>query len=107
MSAPPIKLSRLRDIGFTFWDPIGVSAGEAWDHKPWANEYDDYLLEAASGLRRGWSEADAKEYLLDIARDHMGLSFVSEDDAAATATALSFYIRNLDAAASERNMDAT
>jgi hypothetical protein len=73
-SHPPSQLSRLRDIGWAEWDPIGIlSPGEKWDHHPAADEYDRYLLEAASGLRRDWSISDAKDYLMRVASKDMGL----------------------------------
>ncbi len=50
--APPkIKLSRLRDIGWSLWDLIGLlKSGQRWEDdecRPFANEYDAYLLNAA------------------------------------------------------------
>ena len=45
----PMALSRLRDVGWKEWDPIGLlAAGEAWDQKPFADEYDDYLRKVAA-----------------------------------------------------------
>ena len=78
MSAdPPIKLSILRDIGWKDWDPISLlTAGEVWDRKPFADEYDAYLLKVAGDLCRGGSFENAVEYLLDIERAHMGLERV-------------------------------
>ncbi len=44
----PIELSVLRDIGWNEWDPIGLLApGQTWDHEPFADEFDGYLLKAA------------------------------------------------------------
>ena len=55
-------LSRLRDIGWKEWDPIGLlAAGEAWDQKPFADEYDDYLRKVAADFRDGGSLAQAVE----------------------------------------------
>jgi hypothetical protein len=69
----------LRDIGFTEWDPIGIlSPGELWEHHPAADEYDRYLLEVASRLRRDWSISDAADYLVRIASEHMGLGHSDE-----------------------------
>ena len=71
---PPLKLSRLRDIGWAEWDPIGLLAkGEPWDHQPFADEYDTYLLLVASEMRRDWSVAQAVDYLVQIEAHHMGL----------------------------------
>ena len=90
-SDPPIELSRLRDIGWTEWDPIGLlNRGQAWDGKPCADEYDSYLLKVASDLRRGASVEGAIEYLLNVEREHMGLGIQpgQEDRAEATALAI-------------------
>ena len=73
---PTIKLSRLRDIGWSNWDPIGLlSAGQSWDDEECqdsANEYDGYLIHAASQLRRGASETEVVDYLVQIEAEHMG-----------------------------------
>ncbi|MFC4669770.1 hypothetical protein ACFO5X_14495 [Seohaeicola nanhaiensis] len=80
-SAPRVKLSKLRDIGWNLWDPIGlldsdeVSQGE-WDDEnceAFANEYDRYLVHAASQLRRGELTEKVVDYLVDIETSHMGL----------------------------------
>ena len=74
---PKIKLSRLRDIGWEVWDPIGLmGADKKWsdeDCQPFANEYDAYLLQAAERLRRGEEEQDVARYLATIEVEHMGL----------------------------------
>lgn len=57
MSPPKVRLSRLRDISWSVWDPIGLmGVGQNWqdkDCRPFANEYDGYLLQAAGRLRGG------------------------------------------------------
>ncbi|WP_166417524.1 hypothetical protein [Cochlodiniinecator piscidefendens] len=77
---PKTKLSRLRDIGWSFWDPIGLMPQEGnWDdeiHKPYVNEYDTYLLQAAAELRRGASDNEVISYLMDIEANYMGLGNV-------------------------------
>ena len=44
-------LNRLRDIGWTLWDPIGLLPPEGeWDdcaNRSFAGEYDQYLIAAA------------------------------------------------------------
>ena len=74
---PKIKLSRLRDIGWTLWDPIGLlDPGKEWEDKDcvaFANEYDNYLVYAAGQLRRGASDAEVVEYLVQIEAEYMGL----------------------------------
>lgn len=74
---PKIKLSRLRDIGWSKWDPIGLLAdGQTWhdaDCQSFADEYDSYLLQAAGQLRRGASAEGVVRYLIDIEVNHMGV----------------------------------
>ena len=74
---PKIKLSRLRDIGWSLWDPIGLLSPERlWesdDCRAFADEYDSYLLEVADQLRRGASDAEVVGYLAQIEAEHMGL----------------------------------
>ena len=74
MESPKLRLSRLRDIGFRHWDPIGLlTEGETWDHKPFANEYDGYLREVAGLLRQGDREEVAVEMLVRAEVEYMGL----------------------------------
>lgn len=72
-----IKLSRLRDIGWSKWDRSGLlHDGQKWDDEdcqPFADENDSYLLQAAGQLRRGATEEDVVRYLVDIESNHMGL----------------------------------
>lgn len=72
-----LRLSRLRAIGWNFWDPIGLLGSEAgWEGKPFADEYDRYLINAAGQLRQGALEQDVVDYLILIEADHMGLGAV-------------------------------
>ena len=72
--APKLKLSRLRDIGWSLWDPIGLlGKGEIWDDQPFADEYDSYMIEAAGLLRRNASAKEVIKFLVDIETEHMGL----------------------------------
>ena len=97
-SYPPLKLSRLRDIGWREWDPIGLlPAGETWEsHPEFADEYDGYLIRAASELRRGWSVSDAADFLVSIVVDHMGMGSrpgsTARVRAEATANAIKAYV---------------
>ena len=96
---PPIKLSRVRDIGWSEWDPIGLlAAGDTWDHKPFADEYDAYLLKVAGDFRRGEELQEAVDYLISIERDHIGIGVRpgQEARAEATARALRGYMDDLD-----------
>ncbi|KMO40600.1 hypothetical protein [Methylobacterium aquaticum] len=96
---PPIALSRLRTIGWREWDPIGLlAAGEAWDHKPFADEYDAYLLKVAGDLRRGGGLREAVAYLLSVERDHMAIGDRPGQDVRAetTARAIQDYLADVD-----------
>lgn len=77
---PRIKLSKLRDIGWALWDPIGLQDSECrsgrWEDEtnlPFADEYDSYLIEAASKLRGGTPRGEIVEFLIEIETEHMGL----------------------------------
>jgi hypothetical protein len=97
-SYPPLKLSRLRDIGWKEWDPIGLlPTGEAWESYPeFADEYDRYLLHAASRLRRDWLVSDATDYLMWVVSEQMGLGSPSNSlariRAETTAKAIKAYV---------------
>ena len=72
---PAVKLSRLRDIGWAEWDPIGLLAeGDTWENKPFADEYDRYLLQVVALLRTGRREEECVDYLDWVGSEHMGLS---------------------------------
>ena len=74
---PMSRLSRLRQIGWTLWDPIGLlpTATHCRDAEnlPFADEYDTYLLHAAGLLRSGAADAEVASFLIDIEANHMGL----------------------------------
>ncbi|OYU40750.1 MAG: hypothetical protein CFE33_01255 [Pseudorhodobacter sp. PARRP1] len=74
---PRLKLSRLRDIGWEIWDPIGLLlAGSKWSddaNKPFADEYDRYMTSAASQLRQGAPLEIVIDYLVKIEAQHMGM----------------------------------
>jgi hypothetical protein len=74
---PKLKLSKLRDIGWSLWDPIGLLPQDSkWDedaNRSFADEYDRYLVSAASQLRQGTDPAQVVEYLCQIEIEHMGL----------------------------------
>lgn len=67
---PKIKLSRLRDIGWSRWDPIGLlDVDQKWDdeeNRHFADEYDNYLLQSAQMLRRGSTDAEIVDFLVKI-----------------------------------------
>lgn len=102
MSAdPPLELSRLRDIGWSKWDPIGLLPVEdAWEkHPEFADEYDKYLLHVASRLRRDWSISDAADYLVFVEGEYMGLGATpacsTRERAEKTASAIKAYLDGL------------
>lgn len=74
---PKISLSHLRDIGWTVWDPIGLlNSNQKWsdeDCLAFADEYDAYMMQAASQLQKGVAEAEVANYLVEIEVKHMGL----------------------------------
>lgn len=74
---PRVKLSRLRDIGWKLWDPIGLLPPNVnWTDEEchsYSDEYDTYLLGAAGKLRNGASQESVVAYLTEIEEDHMGL----------------------------------
>ena len=72
---PKLRLSRLRDIGWSLWDPIGLNDfGGDWKNISFADEYDSYLVQVASLLRDDQSEEKAVEYLIYAETERMGLS---------------------------------
>jgi hypothetical protein len=97
---PKIKLSRLRQIGWSLWDPIGLSEieGDEWkDGGPCADEYDSYLLCVAGMLRQGKPRTEAVAYLEEIEIDRMGLNPVAttRQRAEATVAAIADYVATL------------
>ncbi len=71
-----IQLSRLHEIGWKLWDPIGLANEEGSPAEGRADEYDRYLLHVVSMIRRGDSKNEASACLAGIASEHMGLSVV-------------------------------
>lgn len=69
---PKFKLSRLRDIGWSRWDPIGLNGEDDWPE----DEYDSYLLLAAGRLWNGASDDEVTDYLVKVEAEHMGLGDV-------------------------------
>lgn len=79
---PKLRLSRLRDIGWSLWDPIGLlGPGQRWnegDAQDFAGEYDAYPVEAAGLLRRGAPDQDVVDLLVSTETVHMGLPLRTE-----------------------------
>lgn len=89
-----MALSRLRDIGWRLWDPIGVGPPQP----EYADEYDGYLRDAFGLLRRGARKSAIVEGLMEIEAGHMGLGGQSDarSRAEATVNAIYAYVVELD-----------
>lgn len=94
---PKIKLSRLREIGWSLWDPIGLrelSDGEWQDGGACADEYDGYLLQVAGMLRRREPTSNVVAYLEETETGHIGLTRndTTRSRAEATVAAINEYL---------------
>ena len=95
---PEIQLCRLRDIGWSAWNPIGLETVKgAWRDSQVADEYDAYLLHIVSLLRRRASESECVQYLEKIEADHMGMGVRNDarHRAAQTVRAIAQYLASL------------
>ncbi len=90
-----LQTSRLREIGWRHWDPIGLADDEGSPPEGRENEYDQYLLHVVSMIDRGASTAEAAEYLKKTASESMGLTATDANAAAATADAIADYLLSL------------
>jgi hypothetical protein len=81
---PKIRLSRLRDIGWRHWDPIGLDGG--WETSAAADEYDGYLLKVAGMVRRNEGDEAAAQYLVWGESEHMGMGVRADTHSRAQAT---------------------
>lgn len=88
-------VSRLREIGWKLWDPIGLADQLGMPPEHAADEYDRYLLHVASMLDRGASKAEATGYLTSVASESMGLADVDSDAVEATVDAIADYLMSL------------
>ena len=76
---PAVRLSALRRIGWTFWDPIGIRDLVSADFaKGPADEYNSYLMVAFGMAQSGRSVVDIAAYISDIASRHVDLSEFAE-----------------------------
>ncbi|MGI9383194.1 MAG: hypothetical protein ACR2PO_08565 [Methyloligellaceae bacterium] len=79
-----LKLSRIRDIAWSIWDPIGLRGLEGdWPD----DEYDTYVLRAAGMIRNGHSLKVVADYLVEIEEFYMGLGRKSDTRKRAEQTA--------------------
>ena len=91
---PEFQLSRLREIGWAKWDPIGLgNLDEGWP----VDEYDSYLLQAAGQIWNGQPDETVADYLVKIETEHMGLTAVPgiRPRALETAKAIREYVETL------------
>lgn len=99
---PKIKLSRLREIGWSEWDPIGLTqmGDDHWkDGGACADEYDSYLLQVVGRLKRGEPIQDTVAYLEEVEIVHMGGGRVAttRSRAETTVAAISDYLAEIPA----------
>ena len=93
---PKIQLSRIRQIGWRYWDPIDLHDGSEFGPTNCADEYDRYLLHVVDVLCQGGTRADSTSYLVQIASEHMGLGgAVGLDAPRKTVDAIAEYLRAL------------
>lgn len=85
---PKPDLRRLREIGWTLWDPIGLLADPvAWESAGFADEYDTYLLYAAALLRQGESIEVSAAYLIRAETELMAMPVRADTTCRAEAVA--------------------
>ncbi len=82
-------LSRLREIGWNLWDPIGL---KCHTERP-KGDYDTYLLQAAGKLWSGASEEEVLAYFVSVELNDLcaGRRASAEERARRTVRALSQY----------------
>lgn len=64
-----INLAKMRDIGWSLWDPIGLKHTNC----P-RDEYDSYIRKALDMLQQGRSSVETIDFLVAMETEHMGLS---------------------------------
>ncbi len=92
-----VRISRLRDIGWAEWDPIGLRNPDGWENDPAADEYDSYLLQVAGILINGGSEQEAVDDLIYAEADRMGggITATTRERALRTVELIDQYVREL------------
>ena len=81
-----IRLSRLRDIGWRHWDPIGLSNSDEWEKSSAGGEYDDYLLRVARMVRQNESDEACAQYLVRVESENLRLGVRADARSRADAT---------------------
>ncbi len=65
-------IGRLREIGWSLWDPIGLlSLTGSWRGGPYEDEYDRYLYNAAQMQKNNCSAEEVADYLFLIQSQYM------------------------------------
>ncbi|AOO84396.1 hypothetical protein BHK69_11850 [Bosea vaviloviae] len=93
MQGSPQDLDRLRLIGWAHWNPIGLEGPPATP----ADEYDDYLMQAAGMIISGSSEATVVDYLVRCAEIDMCMAPADHNAARTTAAAIKALVETDDA----------
>ena len=90
---PTFEIARLREIGWTLWDPIGLAP----IRDDCDDEYDRYLLQMAAMLWESASGVAAVDYLVQIEAEHMALGKCQSvmQRSQATANAIAAYLAEL------------
>jgi hypothetical protein len=90
---PKFNAGRLREIGWSLWDPIGLNYRNG---RP-GGEYDAYLLQAAGKLWSGATEQVVADYLVGVELDvlRLGHRAGAQDRARRTVRALAEYALEL------------
>ena len=84
---PKLRLSRLRDIGWRCWDPIGLTKIEgSWENSRAADEYDGYLIKVAGMVRRNEGDKTAADYIVWAESEHIGMGVRADTTEQARAT---------------------
>ena len=98
---PNIKLSRLRDIGWSYWDPIGLLTDKnlADEKKNFDDEFDTYLMQAAGMLWSNTPRDDVIAYLVDIEQNYMGMPDRGSEAATMTAAQIQSYLKTVPSSA--------
>jgi hypothetical protein len=92
---PQIELSRLRDIAWDQWDPIGLrSPSRSWREHQAPDEYDGYMLRLVGKIQHQEPDEEAARYLVQMETEHMGLRETSstQERALATVRAVRAYV---------------
>jgi hypothetical protein len=92
---PKFFLSRLREIGWAKWDPIGLRQLEEDWETSCPDEYDGYLMKAAGMLWNGKPNKEVIDYLAWVEADHMGLRNANLPAITETVAALKVYVEQV------------